>query len=39
VRGQGPFNHRDENRLVKIAEAKPNPWMQIIASRQAAAAE
>ena len=38
VRGQGPFNHRDINRLVKIAEAKPNPWMQILASRQPAAA-
>ena len=38
VRGQGPFNHRDVNRLVKIAEAKPNPWMQILASRQPAAA-
>jgi hypothetical protein len=39
VRGQGAFCHRDENRLVKIAEAKPNPWMQILAARQAAAAE
>ena len=38
VRGQGPFNHRDVNRLVKIAEAKPNPWMQILASREPAAA-
>jgi len=38
VRGQGPFCHRDENRLVKIAEAKPNPWMQILAARKATAA-
>jgi hypothetical protein len=36
VRGQGPFCHRDENRLVKVAEAKPNPWMQILAAREAA---
>ena len=39
VRGQGPFCHRDENRLVKVAEAKPNPWMQILAAREARAAE
>ena len=39
VKGQGPFCHRDENRLVKVAEAKPNPWMQILAAREARAAE
>jgi hypothetical protein len=27
VRGQGPFDHRDENRLFKIAEPQPNPLM------------
>jgi hypothetical protein len=35
VRGQGPFTHRDQNRLVKVAEANPNPWMQILARRRA----
>jgi hypothetical protein len=36
VRGQPvPFTHRDHNTLVKIAEPKPNPWMQILASRAA----
>ena len=36
VRGRTePFNHRDENRLTKIAEAAPNPMMQILAARQA----
>ena len=39
VKGQGSFCHRDENRLVKVAEAKPNPWMQILAAREAQAAE
>jgi hypothetical protein len=35
VRGQAePFIHRDRNRLTRIAEPKPNPWMQIIAARQ-----
>ena len=34
VRGQaGPFAHRDENTLAKIAEAAPNPLMQILAAR------
>lgn len=33
VRGQGPFAHRDQNRLVKVAEPKPNPWMRIIRAR------
>jgi len=28
VRGQGPFNHRDENRLVKVAEPRPNPLLE-----------
>jgi hypothetical protein len=27
VHGQGPFNHRDVNTLVKIAEPTPNPLM------------
>jgi hypothetical protein len=34
VRGQGLFTHRDQNRLVKVAEAQPNPWMQILAARK-----
>jgi len=33
VRGQGPFTHRDRNRLVKVAEPEPNPWMRIIKAR------
>jgi len=34
VRGQArPFAHRDENTLAKIAEAAPNPLMQILAAR------
>jgi hypothetical protein len=32
-----PFDHTDRNTLIKIAEPKPNPWMQIIASRAARA--
>jgi hypothetical protein len=28
-----PFDHKDENTLLKIAEPRPNPWMQILASR------
>jgi hypothetical protein len=35
VRGQGSFMHRDQNRLIKIAGPKPNPWMQIISARRA----
>jgi len=36
VRGQpGVFNHRDTNRLVKIAEPQPNPLMRIAAAREA----
>ena len=27
VHGQGPFNHRDVNTLVKVAEPTPNPLM------------
>jgi len=35
VRGRTePFNHRDENRLTTIAEAAPNPMMQILTARQ-----
>jgi hypothetical protein len=35
VRGQAePFIHRDVNRLVKVAEPKPNPWMQILAGKK-----
>lgn len=38
VQGQAaPFNHRDENRLRKVAEAQPNPLMRILAARQASA--
>ncbi len=37
VRGQGPFNHRDENRLRKVAEPQPNPLMQILTARKVAA--
>lgn len=33
VRGQGPFIHRDENRLTKTREALPNPWARIIARK------
>lgn len=29
VRGQGLFNHRDVNTLVKVADAKPNPLMLV----------
>ena len=28
-----PFDHTDRNTLVKVAEPRPNPWMQIIAAR------
>jgi hypothetical protein len=35
VRGQGPFRHRDRNTLTRVAEPKPNPWMQILAARKA----
>jgi len=35
VRGEGPFTHRDTNTLVKVAEAKSNPWMQILEARKA----
>ena len=37
VRGQGPFIHRDENQLSKVAEPVPNPLMQILAKRKVAA--
>jgi hypothetical protein len=34
VRGQpGQFTHRDQNTLVRVAEPKSNPWMQILAAR------
>ncbi|MGN6591052.1 MAG: FABP family protein [Sphingomicrobium sp.] len=37
VRGRTePFIHRDQNRLVKVNEPSPNPWMQIIARKGAA---
>ena len=36
VRGQGPFIHRDVNRLVKVAEPQPNPLARILAARSAA---
>lgn len=39
VRGQsGSFNHRDQNTLTKVAEAAPNPLMQILARKQSRAA-
>jgi len=35
VRGQaGVFNHRDTNRLVKVAEPEPNPLTRIMAMKQ-----
>ena len=37
VRGQAePFIHRDQNRLTKVAEPKPNPLARINAAREAA---
>ena len=36
VRGQGPFIHRDVNRLSKVKEPVPNPLMQIVAAKQPA---
>ena len=33
VRGQGPFIHRDQNRLTKTKDPLPNPWARIIAAR------
>jgi hypothetical protein len=36
VRGrQEPFIHRDRNTMTKVAEPKPNPWLQRIAARGA----
>jgi hypothetical protein len=36
VRGQAePFIHRDQNRLVRVADPEPNPWMKIVAARDA----
>jgi hypothetical protein len=35
VRGrQEPFIHRDRNTMTKVAEPKPNPWLQRIAARE-----
>lgn len=34
VRGRGSFNHRDQNRLVKVTEPNPNPWMQILSAKR-----
>lgn len=40
VHGQpAPFNHRDENRLVKVSEPTPNPLARIIAARGAGKTE
>jgi len=36
VRGQGPFIHRDVNRLTKVKEPAPNPLMQILMAKQSA---
>jgi hypothetical protein len=33
VRGQGPFIHRDQNRLTRTREALPKPWARIITAR------
>jgi hypothetical protein len=34
VRGRPePFQHRDRNRLIKIAEPEPNPWARIVAAK------
>src|SRR3954454_23495178 len=33
VHGQGPFIHRDVNRLVRVAEPRPNPLMRIVAEK------
>jgi hypothetical protein len=39
VRGQSePFIHRDHNRLAKVKDPEPNPWMRIVAARAARAA-
>lgn len=35
VRGQGPFMHRDQNRLVKVAEPKPQPVDADLSSKPA----
>jgi len=34
-----PFDHRDRNRLIRVAEPKPNPLMQILAARRATKVE
>jgi len=34
-----PFDHRDRNRLIRAAEPKPNPLMQILAARRATKVE
>jgi hypothetical protein len=35
VRGQSQlFQHRDRNRLVKVAEPAPNPLFQIVSKRK-----
>jgi hypothetical protein len=34
VRGRTePFQHRDRNRLIKVAEPEPNPWAKIVAAK------
>ncbi|QNA83394.1 FABP family protein [Sphingomonas sp. So64.6b] len=33
-----PFAHRDENTLILIEKAKPNPWFQIVTAKKAIAA-
>jgi hypothetical protein len=30
VKGQGPFEHVDRNRLTKVGEADLNPWLKIV---------
>jgi hypothetical protein len=33
VKGQGTFDHHDRNTLKRVGDAKPNPWVQILAAK------
>jgi len=35
VKGQGPFQHVDRNRLAKVAEADLNPWLKLVRGKSA----
>jgi hypothetical protein len=35
VKGQGPFQHVDRNRLAKVAEADLNPWLKLVHGKSA----